>query len=370
MKQRITIFVLLASSFLLFQCSKPNEKKTIKVGALLSLSGDIAEYGQRVKKGIDLAVKEINSQNGINGKKIEIIYEDTKGNPKDGVNGAQKLIANKDIKIIIGTISSSVTLAVEPITTQNHILLFSPAASSPRLTGISKYFFRNWPSDVLEAAILAEYTYETLKMNNVAILYVNNDYGIGLTNRFKQRFEELGGQVVIQDTYSQNANDFRSQLTKIKKYNPSAIYLAGYHREMAYATNQIKELGIKCQILGDADYGVKELLEITGNASEGAIFSIPTTEFKDDITSNFRSNFIKEYKKEPSTFEANGYDVVNILKKSIESVGYNIDSISKYISNLKNYHGVAGLQSFNNKGDVIKPISIKKVKNNQFITLK
>lgn len=357
---------------LLLICGCTNQKKdqnVVKIGALLSLSGDIAEYGQRVKKGVDLAVEEINAHNGIKEKKIEIIYEDTKGSPKEGVNGVQKLLTNKDIHIIIGTISSSVTLAVEPITTKNKVLLFSPAASSPKLSGISKYFFRNWTSDDLEAAVLADYTFDKLKISNVAVLYVNNDYGIGLSNRFKQKLEELGGKVYTMEAYPQNAKDFRAQLAKIKDLNPTAIYLAGYHKEMAYATKQIKELGINCQILGDADYGVQELLEITGSSSEGAIFSIPKTDFSDKITSSFRQNFIAKYKAEPSIFEANGYDVVYILKKAIETVGFDNDSISNYISKLKDYRGAAGLQSFTKEGDVIKPISIKQVKNNQFITL-
>jgi branched-chain amino acid transport system substrate-binding protein len=369
MNMRKIIICILTVAFL-FGCN--NSKKNqhvVKIGALLSLSGDIAEYGQRVKKGIDLAVEEINASNGVDGKKIEIIYEDTKGYPKDGVNGAQKLLSDKDIRLIIGPIASSVALAVEPLTTKNKVILFSPAASSPKLSGISSYFFRNWPSDVLEAAILAEYVKDTLKIDNVAILYVNNDYGIGLSNRFKQRLEELGGKILTIETYLQDAKDFRAQLAKIKSLNPSAIYLAGYHREMAYATKQIKEMGIKCQILGDADYGVQELLEITGNSSEGAIFSIPATDFNDSITSLFHQNFVKKYNTEPSTFEANGYDAVYILKKSIEVVGYNTDSITNYISKIKNYHGAAGLQTYTIDGDVIKPIAIKQVKNNQFITI-
>ena len=365
-KIKILLVAMMILPFAFWSCQNKQEK--IKVGALLSLSGDIAEYGQRVKKGIDLAVEEINAQGGINGQKIEIIYEDTKGYPKDGVNGAQKLAANKDIHIIIGTISSSVTLAVEPITTENKVLLFSPAASSPKLSGISKYFFRNWTSDDLEAAVLADYTFDTLRIKDVAVIYVNNDYGIGLSNRFKERFEGLGGTIHTMETYPQNENNFKPQLAKIKKYNPSAIYLAGYHREMAYATKQIREIGMNCQILGDADYGVQELLQITGKSSEGAIFSIPGTDFFDKDTP-FLQRFIDKYDTTPSVFEANGYDVVYILKQAIENVGLNTDDISNYISSIKDYNGASGLQSYTKEGDVVKPIFIKQVNNNQFIKL-
>jgi len=366
--KRLGLLLIVFITFLFVFWSCQNNQNTIKMGALLSLSGDIAEYGQRVKKGIDLAVKEINTQGGINGKKIKIIYEDTKGYPKDGVNGAQKLVADKNLHIIIGTISSSVTLAVEPITTAKKIILFSPAASSPKLSGISKYFFRNWTSDDLEAAVLADYTFDTLNIKDVAVLYVNNDYGIGLSNRFKERFEELGGIIHTMETHPQNESNFNPQITKIKKFNPSAIYLAGYHREMAYATKQIREMGLNCQILGDADYGVQELLEITGKTSEGAIFSIPGTDFFDKETP-FKQRFTDKYGTNPSVFEANGYDAVYILKQAIENVGLNTDNISDYIASIKDYNGASGLQSYTKEGDVVKPIFIKQVKNNQFILI-
>ena len=335
------ISLILIPFVLIMGCSK-STKEEIKVGALLSLTGDIAEYGQRVKKGVDLAVEEINSSGGINGSKLQIVYEDTKGFAKDGVNGAQKLMTDKSINMIIGPISSSVALAVEPMTSKNKIILFSPAASSPKLTGISKYFFRNWPSDVFEASVLAEYVWNELKIKNAAILSVNNDYGIGLTNEFKKKFEELGGKILLIEQYPQNANDFRFQLTKIQKYKPTAIYLAGYHREMAYATKQIKEMGIKCQILGDGDYGVQELLDLTGSASEGAVFTIPKNDFTDSIALLFKERFNKKYNLEPSVFEANGYDAVYILKQAVMKVGFNTDSISSYIGSLKDYHGAAG----------------------------
>lgn len=362
--------IILLSFIILFSACNSKKEEVINIGALLSLTGDIAEYGQRVKKGIDLATTEINDLGGINGKKVRLIYEDTKGFPKDGINGANKLIASNEVKIIIGTIASSVALAVEPITTKNKVLLFSPAASSPKLSGRSKYFIRNWPSDVFEATYLAEFTVQELKIKDAAILYVNNDYGIGLSSEFTKRFEELGGIIYTSEAYKQNSSDLRAPLTKIKSFNPAAIYLAGYHREMAYATKQIKEFGINCQILADADYGVQELLDITGNASEGAIFGIPKTEFSNNVALKFRNNYFKTYNSEPSIFEANGYDVIQTLKQAIEEVGFDNDLISNYIRHIKDYHGASGIQTFNAAGDVIKPISIKQVSGKQFITIK
>ncbi len=362
------ISYLVFITFLLISCNNSvKDKNSIKIGAVLPLTGDIAEYGQRVKKGIDLAIQEINSQN--TSVSIDVIYEDSEGKPNKGLFAAQKLLSDGKVEIIIGAVSSTVTLAIEPLTTKKKVILFSPAASNPKLTGISPYFLRNWPSDVLEAKVLSDYAYKSLNISSVSILYVNNDYGIGLMNEFKQNFESLGGKVKAIETYNQAEVDFRSQLSNIKLNEPDAIYLAGYHKEMANATIQIFELGIDSQILGDADYGVQELLEITGNSSEGAIFVIPETDDNNSTALKFKNAFKDKYNSEPSIFEANGYDCIKLIFDALQSGCDNNSDIVDLINNLKNYGGAFGKLTFS-EGDVIKPISIMKVQDNSFVKIK
>lgn len=343
-------------------------EEVYKIGAILPLTGDISEYGKRCKNGIDLAVDETNKVGGINGKKVEIVYEDSKGVPKEGVATAQKLINIDKVKAILGAVASSVTLAIEPLATQNEVILFSPASSSPKLTGISPFFFRTWPSDVLEAEVLADFAYKKLNIRNIAIIYVNNDYGIGLKEEFSRTFAKLGGKVLLAEGYPQNNKEFRSILTKIKGKKPQSIYLAGYHKEMAFASKQIREMKIKAQILGDADYGIEELLNITKEAAEGAIYATPTYDVKTGTKTmiTFANNFKEKYGKEPSVFEANSYDAMKILASAIETVGYDGRKILNYISQLKNYDGSSGSITFE-KGDVRKPITIKIVKGGKFV---
>lgn len=350
-----------------YGCAK-EKSQTIKVGAILPLTGDISEYGERCKKGIDVAVEEINNSGGIDGKKVEIIYEDSKGVAKEGGTSAQKLINIDKVRAIIGAVSSSVTLAIEPLITKDEVILISPAASSPKLTKISPYFFRTWPSDVFEAQVLANLSFRQLNIKTVTIIYVNNDYGIGLKDEFSKTFTNLGGQVLLMEGYPQDNKEFRPILTKIKGKNPQAIYLAGYHKEMAFATKQIREMEIKAQILGDADYGIDELLVIAGEAAEGAIYTTPSYDPKigSKAVLTFADTFKQKYGNEPSLFEVNSYDAMKILSLAIKSVGYDGKKISSYISNLKNYEGASGSISFED-GDVKKTAEIKIVKEGKFV---
>lgn len=359
--------ILIGSLFLINGCKK-KEAESITIGAILPLTGDIAEYGERCKKGIDLAVEEINNQGGINGRILEIIYEDSKGVAKEGIATAQKLINTNKVKGIIGAVASSVTLAIEPVATQNEVILISPASSSPKLTGISPFFFRTWPSDVLEAEVLADFAFKNLDVRSVAIMHVNNDYGIGLKDEFSKTFTKLGGKVLLTEGYPQDNKEFRSILTKVKNKKPQAIYLAGYHKEMAFTTKQIREMKIKIQILGDATYGTEELLTIAGEAVEGAIYATPTYEPQKGSKTmlEFADSFKQKYGKEPSIFEANAYDAMKILSSAIKSVGYDGKRLSDYISKLKNYDGTSGSITFE-KGDVRKAIAIKTVKGGKFV---
>ncbi len=369
-KNRITshllaVYFLLALLPFMSGCAK-KEAEEIKIGAILPLSGDIAEYGTRCKAGIDLALEEINSSRD---NQIVVLYEDSQGIPKEGVSAINKLINVDRIQFIIGAVSSSVTLAIEPIATKHKVILFSPASSSPKLSGISPYFFRDWPSDALEATYLAEFVHSEIKLSSIGIMYVNNDYGIGLSNEFIRRFTELGGEVPFSEPYEQGATDFRTEIAKIKSGAVNGIYLAGYHREMALATRQIRELGLDLQIFGDADYGVEELLDIAGLAAEGAIYSMPEyeSEASSEAARSFQELFRERYSREPSIFEANGYDAAKIIVESIQMVGISTKKVAEYIGSLKGYSGASGELTFNDDNDVEKPIRIKMVKNRMFI---
>jgi branched-chain amino acid transport system substrate-binding protein len=240
----------------------------------LSLTGDLAEYGTRCKEGIDLAVEEINAAGGIDGRPLEVVYEDDKGIPTEGVTALNKLISLDGVTTVMGAVSSSVTLAMEPIATREHVFLFSPVSSSPKIPGKSKYLYTMWPPDTFEARALAEFASQKLGKKRAAILYVDNEYGLGLMDQFAKRASELGLQIVSKEAYPLNNKDFRLIIPKVKQSQPDVLFLAGYHKEMAFATKEIRDSGMTQQILGDTDYEVQELLDIAGQTAEGAIYAL------------------------------------------------------------------------------------------------
>ena len=367
--RKLTFLIIpLMIAFSIQGCGK-KESNTVKIGAVLPLTGDLSLYGQKCKNGMDVALEEINKEGGIDGKKLEIIYEDSRSDASIGVSAAQMLITVDKVQAIVGEVSSSITLAIVPVITKAKVLLFSPASSSPNLSGVSKYFVRNWPSDVAEASQMADFAYDSLKLRRIAVMYADNDYGLGLKSKLQSEFTALGGTIVASEPYPIGNRDFKTLIQKIKTQKSDAIYLGGYE-EMGIATKQIREAGLKVQILACTNYGDSKVIALAGKAAEGVIFGTPVyspEQSNDSSVVKFVDAYKKKFNAYPSLFEANGYDAVMIIAKAIEEVGNNGTKIADYIRHLRNYDGGAGVVSFNSDGDIERPIGFKIVRNGTFV---
>jgi len=360
--------VIVALAIVLTISQTKKEPEEIKIGAILPLSGEGAKYGVATKRGIDLALKEINENGGVHKRKITIIYEDDRGEPTSGVSAITKLIQIDKVPCILGPIYSSVALAVAPIAEKNKTVLLSPAASAPALTKAGDYIFRNVLSDLYEASALAKYAYTSLGLRRVSILYINNDFGLGHKESFKSEFESLGGKIISTESFEQDATDFRTQLTKLYKENPEAVFLIGY-REMGRVLRQSAELGFHLRFISFSMFEDPEILKIAGNAAEGVYYSLQTfdPQSPEPVVKKFVENFRVAYHQDADIFAGLGYDAMKLLAVALEKGGLNSEKIKSTLYQIKDFPGVTGKTSFDQNGDVSKTISIQKVENGRFI---
>ncbi len=368
----IIITIIILTNLLIFRTGytikQEDSKKVIKIGSIASLTGETGWYGQRVKEGIDLAVEDINSQGGINNKKLEIIYEDSQCDQKQGVSAAQKLINFNHMNIIIGPTCSSVALSVAPITEENKVILITPIASTPKLSYAGDYVFRTKVSGALHGIKMAEFSYNKLNARTASILYINKDNGVGYKDSFNKKFKELGGEIISIDSYEKGEKDFRIQLTKIKHFNPDVFYLAGQASEKAI--KQASELDLNIQIVS-AVIGNNELLEIAGDAAEGLYYTESSFDIDDSFrtTQEYQEKYKNKYGKISEIHAANAYDAVILISQAIEKCNENTSCIRDYLYSIKDYKGVSGIISFDENGDVDKLLIIKTVKNQEFVVL-
>jgi branched-chain amino acid transport system substrate-binding protein len=269
---------------------------------------------------------------------------------------------------VVGDLLSSVTLSVAPIANGRKVVLFSPSSSSPRLTEAGEYVFRNCPSDVYEGAVMATYAFEKLGLREVSILRINNEYGLGIANVFKKEFTAKGGRITDEETYDENSTDFRSQVTKIAKDRPAAVYLLGY-KQMGYVLRQSKELGVRTQFLSTVTFEDPEILNIAGGAAEGVIYSASTFDPKseDAVIHQFVSAFEAKYHSAPDIFAGLSYDAIKILAQGMEKGGTRGEEIKNALYQVKGYPGVAGETSLDSNGDAVLTPVIKTVKNGKFV---
>jgi len=365
----IIIFVSLAIILINFQTKK--EPELIKIGVITPLTGGSAKYGEDIKRGYDLAVEEINEKGGIKGRKIRLIYEDDEGKPEKAVAAAQKLIQRDKVITILGALWSSPTLAVTPIAEKNRVVLLSSGASSPKLTNEGDYVFRNEISEAYGAKESAG-LYFNAGFRKIAIIYINNDYGIAVRDITQQVYEELGGEIVNAEAFEQDAKDFRTQLLKIKRTDPDAILIASY-KESILILRQMKEMGMGMQVLGSPLFEDPEIIEKAGDIAEGAIYSYYGTfdpKSQDARILEFIKKFKEKYGVEPEYYAPIGYDAVKILALAIEKRGFQPEQIKNSLYQIKNFPGLSGTTSFDKNGDVIKPVILKTIKESKFVRYK
>lgn len=359
--------VSLVSMLGVFGCVK-KDPVDIQTGVITPLTGDGATYGEATKRGVDLAVEEINQKGGIKGKKIQVIYEDDQLKPEAGVDAIKKLINVHRVSVILGAFGSSVTLAIAPIAEANKVVLFSASSTADAIKDAGDYIFRNVPPNSRQGQSAAEFATNKLNAKAAAVLYINNDYGISLAKAFENAFKDRGGSVVITEKYNPGDREFSTQLSKIKSKEPLVVFYPGHYQESGLILKQAREMGVRGIFIGgDGSYS-PELIKIAGKAAEGSYCTLMAMGYgvADEEIKRFTEAFKSKYRVEPDVYAAYAYDALKIVAHAIDKGGYNSDAIRNALYQIKEFKGVTGLTSFDKFGEVEKPFYIYEVKGQRF----
>jgi branched-chain amino acid transport system substrate-binding protein len=356
----IVIVVALATMLIVTQTKK--ELEEIMIGAILPLTGVAANHGQDAKDGIIMAVAEINSAGGIEGKPVKIIFEDTRSTVEGCVSGVRKLIQVDRVPIIIGPISSSDVLAVAPIVEKARVVLFSPSASSPEISQAGDYIFRNSLLAPPQGKKMAEFCFYNLKQKTAAVFYLNDDTGRGYYEAFRNAFESLGGKVIIVDTYDREDKDFRTQIIKQKSSGAKCVYVPAIPQTMGLIIKQSAELQYYPIFLANIGVEGEDLLTIAGDLAENIFYTSVS------VSEKFIENYEKTFGRTPKIAAPLAYDATKIANIAITNGGYNSIGIKDAFYSVTNFEGATGLMgSFDANGDAQRELIIKTVKNGKFV---
>lgn len=325
---------------------------TIKLGATFPLTGEVASYGQKAKRGIELAVEEINATGGVLGRKVEVDFQDDRHDKKEAVSIVTKFATINRVPVVFGSAGSSVTLAVAPVANRNKVVLVSPISSSATLsTDGGAFFFRTVPADDLQAETLANWVYE-YGARSVAIVYTNNSWGKPLTDGFQAKFTALGGKVLLTEGVPESATDFRTIIAKLKNLDGlDAVVSPTYPKDGGNFVRQAKELGLAKPMFGGDNWGSPEFLSIAANAADGIFYTAPS-ENKSPEYEAFAKRYQAKFDEAPDVFGAYSYDAAMAVSKAIEACGSTEpENIRDALLNVS-FAGASGDIAFRSNGDV------------------
>jgi branched-chain amino acid transport system substrate-binding protein len=358
MKIRGRWAVFLAAALAVAGCGGPSE---VQIGAILSLEGPAASYGESVWRGIQVAVDQVNAAGGVNVSEggtpvpLTIVMRDDQSNPQVGLQVGQELI-NMGIPAVIGAISSDVTMAIADLFQQSGVVLLSPATSTPDLSTKGDYIYRNFPSDELEAVNTANHIYNVAGINQLDVVASQSSFGLGIRGAFIARFRSLGGRVGATPSFPAGAQDVGPHISELESSGSGGVYIAGYSDETARVAQALRAAGNELPLFGTGAILPPELVAAGGDAVEELVFPMPmfdpdsATEAVREFIAGYRAKFGEGF----DVYAAHGYDAVLILVQAIEQEGYRPEGISFYLNAMNPFPGAAGETTFDGQGNARK----------------
>jgi len=361
MRRASTLVVVAALALGAISCGPP-DSPDVKLGAIVSLQGAGAPYGLSIRRGVEMAVEEINAAGGVNvfeigQKPLTLLVRDARSEPATGVQVAQELI-DEGVVAAIGADTSDVTLAIAPVFQQAERILMSPASSTPKLSNAGNFIYRNFPSDDLEALNTADHVFNVAHVPEAAVIAQQSEFGLGQKNSFIQRFRLLGGRALGQESYPADASEetIAMHVGRLLAENPPAIYIAGYATDTALVARAIRDAGSDAALFGTGAVLPADLIAIGGDAVEGLAF--PQTSFDVESSADNVRRFVADYQAKygmlPDVFAAHGYDAVQMIVQAIDQAGTDPQEMRFYLNSMNPYEGLAGVTAFDDKGDVRK----------------
>jgi len=344
--------------------------ETIKIGIFSPTTGFAAADGTSALQAAQLAVKMINDNGGVLGKKLELIHYDDAAKPDQAASIARKLIEQDKVVAGISGSYSGATRAAAPVFQEAGIPMISAYAIHPDITKTGDKIFRVGTLASVEGRVGAELVGNVIKAKKIAILTIDNDFGAALTEGFESHAKDLGLEIVLEEKYPLGETEFRPIIGKIKGVNPDVVYATAYYNEAANFVSQAKDEGLKATIVGQEGYDSPKFIELAGPAAEGVII---TTDLNRDSDRPMMKKFLEEYKKaykeDADMVGASAFDAVQLIAYAVKTAGStDPEAMVKALMELKDFEDVptGPFYRYTPEREVVRPIGAQIVKDGAF----
>lgn len=326
----------------------------IQIATAGPMTGQYASFGQQMKAGAEQAVADINAAGGVNGEKLVLSVGDDACDPKQAVAVANQMVS-KGVVFMAGHFCSGSSIPASKVYEEEGIIQISPASTNPKLTdeggpNVYRVCGRDDQQGLVAGALLAS----EFKGKNIAILHDKTAYGKGLADETKSAMEAAGGASKMYEAYTAGEKDYTALVSKMKKEAIDVAYVGGYHTEAGLIVRQMRDQGMKTQLISGDALVTNEYWSITGPAGEGTLMTFSPDPRKnpgvDDLVKTFRSNKI-----EPEGYVLYTYAAVQAWAQAASTAkSTDLEPVMKAL-NSGSFKTVLGDLGFDDKGDVKLP---------------
>jgi len=355
----LAMTVLTLGTLLLSGCG--NEAKPVRIAA----AGNWREFhGAMNKRGIDLAIEEINAAGGVRGRPIQLVAQDDSSDGTRAVTVASEFFNDATILGVVGHIESGPMVAAAKIYDQG-LPAVATTATSPDLSGMSPWVFRVISSDSVNGRDIASYA-RRLGLRRAAIIYENNSYGRGLADAFERHF---GGEIIGSNPIATDSTaDFEPHVSWMRSRRPDVVFVAGTASPGIALLREARRQALSATFIGgDGWSGVA-----VSPAAEGVVVATPFTarDPRDEVR-RFVQAFRARYEMEPDANAALAYDATRLLAQAIEKGGVSRVAVQEWLTRRASesaYQGVTGPIQFTAGGDIVgKPFVMTRIRSGALV---
>jgi branched-chain amino acid transport system substrate-binding protein len=353
-------------------------KETIRVGAILGVTGPAANLGGPEARTLEMLVQEINKKGGIKGNPVELIVKDSSASPEKAISFAKQLIDEDRVFAIIGPSTSGETMKIKTLAEDGKTILLSCAAAEAIVKPVGKYVFKTPQND----SHAVRKIYDQMKkagIVKIGVVSSNTGFGKAGKEQLEKLAPEYGITIVANEVYDKEATDLTAVVTKLKAAGVQAFVNWSIEPAQAIVIKNARQIGLEIPIFQSHGFGNIQYVKAAGPAAESVIFpagrllvadSLPADNKQKAVLTKYKKDYEARTHEDASTFGGHAYDAFMILVKAIETAGPDKEKVRTAIENTQGFVGTAGVFNFSaqdHNGLALDAFEMLTVKNGKFV---
>lgn len=355
-------------------------KDTIKIGAVLAVTGPASFLGAPEARTLEMLVDDVNKKGGIDGHKVELIIKDTGASPEKAISFAKQLIEEDKVFAIIGPSTSGETMKIKGIAEESKTILLSCAAAEVIVNPVAKYVFKTPQNDSFAARKIFEQM-KKMGISKIGVVSSNTGFGKAGKEQLEKIAPEFGIELLVNEVYDKAATDLTAVVTKLKAADVQAVVNWSIEPVQSIIAKNMKQIGLNVTLFQSHGFGNIKYVEAAGEAAEGIIFPagrllisdiLPAKNTQKKVLEAYKKEYEAKYKEDASTFGGHAYDAFLILEQAVKKAGADKEKVRTAIENMKGLVGTGGVFNFSaadHNGLDINAFEMLTVKNGKFVPL-